>query len=127
MIQRQVELGGSWEVHYACRAAEYAAFLEDITEADGDAVGKVKLHLDSESGGQVLDIKAIVDKAPDGSIFYCCGPRRCSKPISRRQPLFRPIACASNISARQAHPPIPAPPASSPAGSPRGAATLIGR
>src|SRR3546814_18360168 len=52
MIQRQVELGGSWEVHYACRAAEYAAFPEDITAADGDAVGKVKLHLDSESGGQ---------------------------------------------------------------------------
>src|SRR3546814_16319492 len=52
----------------------YAALLEDITAADGDAVGKVKLHLDSESGGQVLDIKAIVDKAPDGSIFYCCGP-----------------------------------------------------
>src|SRR3546814_12344205 len=74
MIQRQVELGRSWEVHYACRAAEYAAFLEDITAADGDAVGKVKLHLDSESGGQVLDIKAIVDKAQDGSIFSCCGP-----------------------------------------------------
>src|SRR3546814_9051294 len=46
MIQRQVELAGSWEVHYACRAAEYAAFLEDITAADGDAVGKDQLPLD---------------------------------------------------------------------------------
>src|SRR3546814_14749944 len=42
MIQRQVELGGSWEVHYACRAAEYAAFLEDIPAAAGDAAGKTQ-------------------------------------------------------------------------------------
>ncbi|EZP83978.1 2,3,5,6-tetrachlorobenzoquinone reductase [Novosphingobium resinovorum] len=72
MIQRQIELGGSWEVHYACRAAEYAAFLEQITAAGGG--DKVKLHLDEESGGRFLDMKAIVDHAPENSIFYCCGP-----------------------------------------------------
>ena len=74
MIQRLVTLGRSWELHYACRAAEFAAFLEPISAAAEAAGAKLDAHLDSEARGTVLDLQAIVAAAPADSLFYCCGP-----------------------------------------------------
>jgi tetrachlorobenzoquinone reductase len=34
----------------------------------------VRLNFDGEPGGQMIDIKAVVDKAVPGTHIYCCGP-----------------------------------------------------
>ncbi|MFM0202474.1 PDR/VanB family oxidoreductase [Paraburkholderia fungorum] len=69
MAQRLLKLGRSFELHYACRERREAAFLEQLV-----AMPQAHLHVDSESGGQPLDIAAIVARAPQHSHYYCCGP-----------------------------------------------------
>lgn len=64
-----------WQLHYAVRGRDQLAFVDDLleleTEAGSDA--SVSFHVDAEVGG-VLDIRSIVDRAPEGAQFYCCGP-----------------------------------------------------
>ncbi|MFM0265454.1 PDR/VanB family oxidoreductase [Paraburkholderia sediminicola] len=69
MAQRLLKLGRSFELHYACRERREAAFLEQLA-----AMPQVHLHVDAESGGQPLEIPAIVAAAPQGAHYYCCGP-----------------------------------------------------
>ena len=68
MAQRLAELGRGFELHYACRDRRDVAFA--------DVIGKLPnatIHVDSEARS-FLDIGRIVDNAPDGAHFYCCGP-----------------------------------------------------
>jgi vanillate O-demethylase ferredoxin subunit len=74
MIQRLDALGRSWELHYACRSQDCVAFHQVITDAAAKAGSKVRVHLDAEAKGRFLDLAAIVNNAPAGSVFYCCGP-----------------------------------------------------
>jgi vanillate O-demethylase ferredoxin subunit len=74
MIQRLTALGRSWELHYACRAAEFTAFLGPISDAAKVLGCKVHTHLDAEANGEFLDLAQIVGSAAAGSVFYCCGP-----------------------------------------------------
>jgi ferredoxin-NADP reductase len=70
MIRRLTALGRSFELHYAVRGPDRAAFLEDIR-----ALGaRIHTHFDSEHGGAPLAIAPIVGAAPTGAHFYCCGP-----------------------------------------------------
>jgi vanillate O-demethylase ferredoxin subunit len=69
MIDRLQTLVRDFELHYAVRVRE-EALLEHVDEADD----RVHLHVDSESGGQVLDVDAIVAAAPADAELYCCGP-----------------------------------------------------
>jgi ferredoxin-NADP reductase len=71
IVQRLVELGGSWELHYACRNREEMAFHNELAEYGS----RVHFHFDDESGGAVLDVASIVANAPRGAHFYCCGPK----------------------------------------------------
>ncbi|MGV6874713.1 PDR/VanB family oxidoreductase [Pseudochelatococcus sp. B33] len=68
MAQRLAACGHSFELHYACRERRDAAFLEDL-----EKLPHVHLHIDAEAG-TFLDIARIIDGAPAGSHFYCCGP-----------------------------------------------------
>jgi ferredoxin-NADP reductase len=69
MARRLAALGRSFEMIYAVRERERAAFLQDL-----EALGvPVKLHVDVEAGGP-LDIEAAVSGHPAGTHFYCCGP-----------------------------------------------------
>jgi tetrachlorobenzoquinone reductase len=74
MIQRLVQLGNSWELHYACRNRDCAAFLPSISAAASSAGARVSVSFDEESGGALLDLGRIVSAAPARSHFYCCGP-----------------------------------------------------
>jgi vanillate O-demethylase ferredoxin subunit len=71
MVQRLVELDASFELHYACRTREDAAFLEDLQRL---AAEPLHVTFDHEPGGRMLDLPAIVADAPAGSHFYACGP-----------------------------------------------------
>ena len=68
MAQRLQKLGRSFELHYASRTREEAAFLQELQK-----LPQAHVHIDAEAGG-FLDLAPLVANAPAGSHFYCCGP-----------------------------------------------------
>lgn len=75
MIQRLAALGRSWELHYACRTRASAAFLDSIRATAASSKGSVTATFDHEPARKRLDLSSIVADAPEGSHFYCCGPK----------------------------------------------------
>jgi tetrachlorobenzoquinone reductase len=69
MVQRLSRLGHDWQLHYACRSRDDMAFRETL-----GTMPQAALHFDDESGGQFLDVAAIVAAAPRNAHLYCCGP-----------------------------------------------------
>jgi len=69
MVQRLNALGRAWQLHYACRSRPDMAFREELQR-----MPQATLHFDDESGGQFLDVAAIVKQAPADAHLYCCGP-----------------------------------------------------
>jgi ferredoxin-NADP reductase len=69
MVQRLIELGRSWTLHYACRARREMAFREAL-----EAMPQAQLHFDDEHGGAPFDVAAILGSAPRDTQLYCCGP-----------------------------------------------------
>jgi ferredoxin-NADP reductase len=74
MIQRLAALDRSFEVHCASRTRGDAAFLDDLTGLPEKYRRRVNLTFDHEPGAAMLDLPAIVARAPEGSHFYACGP-----------------------------------------------------
>jgi tetrachlorobenzoquinone reductase len=68
MVERLRELRRPWQLHYAVRRREEAAFLREL---GGDGL---RLHVDEEHGGSPLDVTAIVAASPADAHLYCCGP-----------------------------------------------------
>lgn len=72
MMQSLAACGRTWELHYAARSRRGGAFAQAIMSLAGK--NSVSLHFDEEHGGRPLNIAPIVDAAPAGAHFYCCGP-----------------------------------------------------
>ena len=70
MAARLQALGRLWHMHYCARTRAHAAGL-DLLAGFGE---QVRFNFDQEPGGRVLDLASVVDSAPQGSHFYCCGP-----------------------------------------------------
>ncbi len=62
-------LGWDYEMHYAYRSDEHAAFREELEELCGDRV-----HFYVESDNQRLDFNDLLRKQPLGTHVYICGP-----------------------------------------------------
>jgi ferredoxin-NADP reductase len=74
MADRLTKLGRPFELYYGVRSRDYAVFadrLKVFAEVPGTSV---HFQFDDEMGGQRIDIRGIVDAAPDRTHFYCCGP-----------------------------------------------------
>ncbi|WP_245965908.1 PDR/VanB family oxidoreductase [Pseudorhodoferax soli] len=71
MHARLAQLGRTWELHYACRRSDRAAFARELQAL---APHRVHLHFGDAAGGR-LDIARTVQAAPAGAHFYCCGPQ----------------------------------------------------
>lgn len=71
MARRLEALGRSWEIYYAARTREQAAFLDDLAALASDRVHAV---LDGGRPEAMLDIAAMVGEKAAGTHFYCCGP-----------------------------------------------------
>lgn len=74
MVQRLQQIGHAWELHYAARSREAAAFLPELR-----ALGtQVHFHFDDEAsretGPGCLDITSLVAGQPPHAHLYCCGP-----------------------------------------------------
>ena len=63
-------LGYDYELHYAYRSPEHAAFREQLEEMCGD---RVYFYIDSED--QRLDIPELLGHQPLGTHVYTCGPQ----------------------------------------------------
>lgn len=70
MVQHLKATGRRWELHYSCRSRGDMAFLGEL-----QGLAQARLHFDDERQGQLLDLAAIVDNAPEDATFYCCGPQ----------------------------------------------------
>ena len=70
MAQHLAAEGRAFELYYAARTREEAAFLKEMRPLGG----KLHLHIDAEQDGEVLDVGAIVRAAPSNAHLYCCGP-----------------------------------------------------
>jgi vanillate O-demethylase ferredoxin subunit len=62
--------GASWELHYCGRTSDRLAFQQEMA-GFGD---KVKLHIDSGSKEQALDINAVLQHPAKDRHLYVCGP-----------------------------------------------------
>lgn len=74
MISRLNELSRSWELHYAARNRDAAAYLGELDGPGNRVPAQCYFNFDPESGGHPLDLLKVVRSAPEGSHFYCCGP-----------------------------------------------------
>ena len=70
MLARLDRLGKRWELHYACRSRDRAAFLDRVGH-----LPYVRFYVDDEPAIGSLDLKAVLAAAPPGTHFYCCGPQ----------------------------------------------------
>lgn len=74
MVARLRQLNRRWTLHYCGRERATMAYLADY-EALAREGADVRLHIDQESGGRFLDLRRVVGDAPQGTHFYCCGPK----------------------------------------------------
>lgn len=74
MAQRLMALGRSWQMFYSARTREQAGLLDTIEALDSAHAASVVLNFDHAPGGKPLDLAAIINNAPAGTHFYCCGP-----------------------------------------------------
>lgn len=74
MVRRLAALGRDWRLHLAVRTRSQAAFLEEIGTLAGDRPDRVRLHVDDENDGHVLDLASVVAELPSDAHVYCCGP-----------------------------------------------------
>lgn len=64
-----LRLGGNFELHYAYRSPQHAAFIEPLREQLGD-----RLHCYDQSQGQQLNFETLFSQQPLGTHAYVCGP-----------------------------------------------------
>jgi tetrachlorobenzoquinone reductase len=79
MVQRLMDLGRSWELHYACRSREAAMFYRRLL-----GVRNVRFYFDDEVGNEPIDLYHVTRNVPESSHFYCCGPEGMLDAFERR-------------------------------------------
>ena len=72
MAERLAHAGEPFEMHYAVRSADRAAFKERIAAAH--LADKVQLHVDDGLEAQRLNLDAILSDPAPGAHLYVCGP-----------------------------------------------------
>ena len=74
MTERLTSLGRPWTLYYCARTRQNAAFLDRLREVQGANAGTIHFNFDQGSAANMLDIASVVNAAPAGTHFYCCGP-----------------------------------------------------
>ena len=69
MMARLEQLGRSWELRYAIRSRDRAAFLDRL-----EGRPNVHLTIDDEPDSPRLDLKGLIATVAPDSHVYCCGP-----------------------------------------------------
>ena len=71
-------LGASYELHFAARSPEAAAFREELESTHGE-----NIHFYWASEGDFLDVDALISAVKPGTELYMCGPIRLMEEIRR--------------------------------------------
>jgi len=74
MARRLEALGRSWELFYAARTRQAAAFLDEINNIRPNVHLNLHTDFDDDRSGRIFDLAAIVNNAPGPAHLYCCGP-----------------------------------------------------
>ena len=74
MVQSVAQTGKPWTLHYAARALENAAFVDELQHFASQHNGSVHMNFDGGVKEKMLDLEAIVAAAGLDTEFYCCGP-----------------------------------------------------
>lgn len=74
MVRRLVELGRPWRLYHCTRNLERTPFVMELRSLAERSGGKLFHVHDGIPGIRPLDILEVVDHAPEGTHFYCCGP-----------------------------------------------------
>lgn len=69
MAKRLMDIGRSWELHYACRSRDAATFYRRMLGEKN-----VRFYFDDETVTELIELHRVTRNAPPGSHFYCCGP-----------------------------------------------------
>jgi vanillate O-demethylase ferredoxin subunit len=73
MAERLAIMGADFQMHYAARAPERAAFRGRI--AASDFAERVRFHFDNGEDAQKLEMKALLSAPQAGTHLYVCGPK----------------------------------------------------
>lgn len=71
MARRLEALGRSWEMHYAARSREKAAFLQELETFAGE---RVRFYASAGDQPRKLDVPALLRDLGPSDHIYCCGP-----------------------------------------------------
>jgi ferredoxin-NADP reductase len=91
MSKRLTALRRPWQLHFCSRSRALAPFLGELAHFGS----RVSLRFDDQER-EFLDISAAIGNAPDGTHFYCCGP----KPMMKA---FRDAVDTTGLPAERAH------------------------
>lgn len=89
MQKRLEQLQKPWKLYY-CARTRHHALLGHLPENDE----RVFCNFDQEPGGSILNIGHVLESAPDGAHFYCCGPAPMLKTFTE---------CGSNMDPTRFH------------------------
>lgn len=73
MAEQLASQGGSFELHHCTRSGERTPFVERFSASAYAA--RVQHHFDDGDQSQKFDIAATLNRAPQGSHLYVCGPQ----------------------------------------------------
>lgn len=74
MIARLRRLRQPWTLHYCGRERGAMAYLDEFNKMLSEG-SDVRVHVDREQGGAVLDLAEVVRASPADAHIYCCGPK----------------------------------------------------
>ncbi|MBD9631518.1 PDR/VanB family oxidoreductase [Pseudomonas sp. PDM19] len=72
MAERLAQSGAAFELHYCCRSADRAAFLERLSRSS--FADQVQLHFDDGPAEQRLDAASLLAAPANDTHLYVCGP-----------------------------------------------------
>ena len=76
MLRRLSGQQRPWQLHYAARSAQQAAFVGELEALAGDRQQRALRLCFGASGEDRLNLRRIVEQAPTAAHLYCCGPAR---------------------------------------------------
>jgi ferredoxin-NADP reductase len=74
MSLRLENIGRPWELHYAGRHRGSTAFIPELSAFGSKVSFYLRNGAEDPAQSRRMEIPAIVEAAPPGSHFYCCGP-----------------------------------------------------
>lgn len=85
MIMSLEEQGKKWELHFVSRNKRQTPLLSQIMAMQHSLkFGHIHMYFSRSVPSSRLDLPAIIASAPQGSHFYCCGPKSLLDDYSKR-------------------------------------------